>query len=99
MLTAPRITARPDPDDSTACYEVAVVVGHNIAPRVAVRAPGGQALDVVNVEAGADFADGTREVVFVVEAARVDAPWTMAVIVAVGADEGRFVGPTVESRS
>ena len=60
--------------------------------------PAGQALDVVNVEVGAAVSDTQREVIFVVEAARVSEPWTMAVIVAVGADEGRFVGPTIEPR-
>ena len=98
MLTAPRIAPRPDPDDHTACYEIVVVVDNNVAPRVAVRAPDGQGLDVVNVEVGAAISDTQREVVFVVEAARVDVPWTMTVIVSVGADEGRFAGPVIETR-
>ncbi|HEY1099932.1 MAG TPA: hypothetical protein VGF99_13440 [Myxococcota bacterium] len=96
-LAAPRITARADADDVTACYEIGVVVDNAVAPRVAVRAPAGQALDVVNVESGAAVDDNRREVVFIVEAARVDAPWVMTVIVNVGGVEERFVGPTIEA--
>lgn len=98
-MKTPTFRTRPDPDNVTACFEVVVVVDATIAPRVAVRAPAGHSVDVVNVEVGAQLADQQREVVFVVEAERGATPWDVAVIVAVGSDEARFVGPTISPRN
>jgi hypothetical protein len=98
-MNTPTFRSRPDPDDVTACFEVAVVVDAAVAPRVAVRAPAGNSVDVVNVEVGKQLPNGQREVVFVVEAERSASPWDVAVIVAIGTDEARFVGPTISPRT
>lgn len=98
-MNTPAFRSRPDPDDVTVCFEVVVVVDASVAPRVAVRAPAGNNVDVVNVEVGTQLPNGQREVVFVVEAERGSAPWDVAVIVALGADEARFVGPTISPRT
>jgi hypothetical protein len=98
-MNTPTFRTRPDPDDVTACFEVVLAVDATIAPRVAVRAPAGHTVDVVNVEVGAQLLEGLREVVFVVEAERAATPWDVAVIVAVGSEEGRFIGPTISPRT
>ena len=97
LHTAPHISPPVVADDVVA-FTVTVVVDRGDAPRVAVRAPAGHSVDVVNVEEGAPVDGGHREIRFLVEADRADAPFDVRVIVALGDVEQVLAGPAVPAR-
>lgn len=97
LHTAPHISP-PVVTDDVVAFTVTVVVDRGDAPRVAVRAPTGHSVDVVNVEEGAPVDGGHREIRFLVEADRADAPFEVRVIVALGDVEQTLAGPAVPAR-
>ena len=97
LHTAPHISPPVVADDFVA-FAVIVLVERGDAPRVAVRAPAGHSVDVVNVEEGALIDGGRREIRFLVEADRADVPFDVRVIVALGDVEQTLAGPTVPPR-
>ena len=97
LHSAPHVSAPIISDDAVA-FSVSIVVDAHDAPRVAVRAPAGRSVEVVNVEEGAALLDGRRQVRFLVEADRGDSAFDVRVIVALGDVEQTLAGPTVPVR-
>ena len=98
MLHSAPLVSAPVVSDDVVAFSVSIVVDGHDAPRVAVRAPAGYAVEVINVEEGAALPDGRRQIHFLVEADRGDRAFDVRVIVALGDVEQTLTGPTVPVR-